>query len=839
VNPFARIQFDVARFLRFLRQLAVRPWRRADRARRRLVRIVTCVVIAIIMAPAAAAAGDSGVVWLQWLTMKDQHGFTIDDYAMTVGAGGVTDPTKWAANFLLTNFWDFYRLGIGVCIQMITWVLQFQALEMVRGPANSVATVLQDVVQSIGLVPVLGALSILISVALMYKGKTGAGLGEMATSIVIAGIVGTSLANPVSMVTGENGAIAQTQDAGAAIAVNVLHDSGGQNAPSAGADPQEAVQTAVSGGLIDAFIRKPQQLLSFGTVLDGKDVSAECKKSYEAWMKGHGMGDVKSACGDKVKKTVENPQNSLVGAVVVGPSTLFLGAWAFLLLLATLFLTGLAAFESAIFIKNVVQSILPGAHREAVFKGAATVLMCLAMLIVSVVILAVYILVVLGLFTNGSSAGIIQTFLMVDAISVAFLVGLAMHVFRVKKHGKKAGRAATQKISPRTLSHSSGRSVSGTIGGAARTGASMMRTRNMTKALATVGAGAATGGVAGAAMAAGKTTLKAKGANVLRKGVNGAGTVAKGTGTAARVATKYTVGAPVSVPRAARAAKETWGERKSAYAAQSQHLVDDLKSYGQRKQTQMRDGRKAVESYRDEYVGNLRAGGRAANRVAQTGATYLFAGGPQAARRHKELSADTTPPPPRYTEDGQRRSGASRVDVEQLAQQRERARLAQNAREEAIRRAQQPGGSAPRARRRWAPDRGTPSHHGASHTAAPANKRTGAETGASPAAKIASASTSATSTSKATSASRSTTAAASTSKTTSVSAGGSSSSTTSKRAASVSHPAGEEAAPAAGKTRVNPSTDVKKPAPNADAAAALRSQLSKPGTLQRKGGRVA
>jgi len=827
MNPFAHIRFDIARFARFLRQLAVRPWRRADRARRRLVRIVTCVVIAIIMAPAAAAAGDSGVVWLQWLTMKDQHGFTIDDYALTVGAGGITDPTKWAANFLLTNFWDFYRLAIGVCIQMITWVLQFQALEMVRGPANSVASVLQDVVQSIGLVPVLGTLSILISVALMYKGKTGAGLGEMATSIVIAGIVGTSLANPVSLVTGENGAIAQTQDAGAAIAVNVLHESGGQNAPAAGADLQEAVQKAVSGGLIDAFIRKPQQLLSFGTVLDGKDVSAECKKNYEAWMKGHGMDDVKSACGDKVKKTVENPQNSLVGAVVVGPSTVFLGGWAFLLLLATLFLTGLAAFESAIFLKNVVQSILPGAHREAVFKGASTVLMCLAMLIVSVVVLAVYILVVLGLFTNGSSAGIIQTFLMVDAISVAFLVGLAMHVFRVKKHGKKAGRAAAEKVSPaRTLSHSSGRSVSGTIGGAARTGASMMRTRNMAKALTAVGAGAATGGVAGAAMAASKTSLKAKGANVLRKGVNGAGTVAKGTGTAARVATKYTVGAPVSVPRAARAAKETWGERKSAYAAQSQHLVDDLKSYGQRKQTQMRDGRKAVESYRDEYVGNLRAGGRAANRAVQTGATYLFAGSPQAARRHKELSADTTPPP-RYTEDGQRRSGASRVDVAQLAQQREKARLDQNAREEAIRRSQQPGGGgAPRAQRRWAPDRGTSAHRTApaNHTAPPANKRTEGAPVAAPQSPSAP-------TSGATS--------AATSRAASSPTDGSSSAAASKRATSTSSTAGEASASAALKTRVNPSTDVKKPVPNADAASQLRSQLSKPGTMQRKGGRVA
>lgn len=656
------------------------------------------VIVPVVDAPVAIAAGGTGSIWLSWIGLKDKHGLKIDQYQLSVSQGGVTDPSTLGGAQIMGYFWDTYRLGIGVCIQMIDWVLGFEFLDMLRGPAASFATVMEDMVTTIGLIPVLGTLGVIMSMGLMLKGREGAGLAEMATTVVIAGLAGTALANPVERIAGDNGVIAVSQDLGAGITAKLLQDGGGQKGGKVGDDPHKVVQDSVSSQLIDGFVRKPQQLLNFGTAIDGKDVSAKCKKSYDDWLHGRGISGIKDNCGDKVKDTIEHPQNSVVGAVVVGPAVAFLGLWAVVLLLITILMTALAIYEAAVFGLKLIKAILPGSNRSGLFEGIGTVFLAMAMLIASVVLLGVYALVISGLFTNASSAGIVKTFLMVDALSVAFLVMLIWQVAKVRKNGRKAGKKAASAMSPRQLSHaSSGRNVGTHAVRAARTGVAAMRTRKMVNTLATVGTAAATGGVGAAAAKAG---MMSRGMSVASKGANVLGKSAQGAARGARLATKYTVGAPVSVPRAVSSMKESTGARKEAFAQHREQLVDQIRSTAERGRVQMRDRRRAIADYRDEYVGNLKSGGRAINREAQTVGGYLKSGPKEAVRRREEL---TPQPEQRSAEptwvNGRRVGGSTPITPEQRREQIQAEKRTRAAEADAMRRAQdgQPRPSA----RRW------------------------------------------------------------------------------------------------------------------------------------------
>lgn len=686
MRPDRQIRADLLRLKRALWALQYRAIGAAARWRRRAMAFAAFVLVPIIDAPVAVAAGGTGSVWLSWIGLKDKHGLKIDQYQLSVSQGGVTDVDTLGGAQIIGYFWDFYRLGIGVCIQMIDWVLGFEFLDMLRGPAASFATVMDDLVTTIGLIPVLGTIGVVMSMGLMLKGREGAGLAEMATTVVIAGLAGTALANPVERIAGDNGVIAVSQDLGAGITAKLLEDGGGQKGGTAGDDPHKVVQDSVSSQLIDGFVRKPQQLLNFGTAIDGKDVSAKCKKSYDDWLHGHGISGIKDNCGDKVKDTIEHPQNSVVGAVVVGPAVAFLGGWAIVLLLITILMTALAIYEAAVFGLKLLKAILPGSNRSGLFEGIGTVFLAMAMLIASVVALGVYALVISGLFTNASSAGIVKTFLMVDALSVAFLVMLIWQVAKVRKNGRKAGKKAAGAMSPRQLSHaSSGRNVGTHAVRAARTGVAAMRTRKMVNTLATVGTAAATGGVGAAAAKAG---MMSRGMSVASKGANVLGKSAQGAARGARAATKYTVGAPVSVPRAVSSMKESTGARKEAFTQHREQLVDQIRSTAERGRVQMRDRRRAIADYRDEYVDNLKSGGRAINREARTMGTYLRSGPKEAVRRREEL---TPQPAPRSTEptwvNGRKVVGSTPITPEQRAEQIQAEKRARAAEADAMRRA--------------------------------------------------------------------------------------------------------------------------------------------------------
>lgn len=543
--------------------------------------------------------GSAGSVWFNWLHDKDSYGRTPSDYDLRVKQGGVTDlVTKFGA-LALGLFWDFYRIAVEVVVWGLGFVLQFKFLALVRAPANVVAEVIQNTIGQLGIISTIATVSALISAVWWFKGRAGAGLGEMAVTAVIAALMGTALANPVTMITGPDGAMAKAQQMGSAISANLLttdaakHASGpvGTNASKdpgggGGDDPNKMVKDAATKRILDVFVRTPHQLLETGMALDGPGVPKACLKAYNKAFPHGSIQPMTKVCPPVVKDTVEHPQKSLVGAPVISIALLLTGIFIVILLGATGFLTGLAAFEAAKFSLVLLKAMFAGASRGALFVAVATVVVSLGLMIGAIVALAVYVLVLTGIFDQTHGWNIVQIYLFIDIACFICCVMAVLHLFRAKKHGKQLGKKVGDAFSPKptALPSPTRATMTQTATRAARSIQAHRNQRQLTGALQ------GGGGAARSLPAGGERRGLAK--------TVGRGAV-KGTMMAAKGAVAATIGAPVAIPRAVQATKTAMNTRRAMLNTKASLAKGSLAS---RKQS--------VQNYMGEYKNNVQAAGR-------------------------------------------------------------------------------------------------------------------------------------------------------------------------------------------------------------------------------------
>lgn len=601
---------------------------------------------------AVAADGDkAGAVWFTWLNATDSYGNTPAQYDLRVKQGGISDPIKAVGAFLLGWFWDIYRLAVSLMVWAFQFVLEFKFLEVVRVPANAVAEVIQDVTSQLGIVPLVAAVAVGVSGFRLLKGKFGAGFGEIGVTVVIVALLSTTLANPVGLVTGDNGLLATARDTGAELTANLLYPktgptpsrpvdpsdpesperggSAGDYTPATGT-PQDQARSAMTKRMLDTFVRTPHQLLNFGLFIDQKkvdpnasstgsattstvDTSAtdraypDCFNAYNAAFgkSGGSVNDMTKGdtCPEVVKDTMEQPDKSLSGAWLVAWAVFWTLLLGLLLLVASGFLIGLAAWEAAKFTYSLLRSILPGEGRESVATGAATMIVAAFLAMMSVVLIGIYLITLNSVFNATSGWNPVVVYIFIDLVAVAFLIGSGYMLFRARTAGKRFGRKAadamTPKSTPRAMAAGQPRTAGSAMASQARKYAT---TKVMTRA-------AARGGSAGNA---GPAAAQPQ-AQTLRNGQQKSSTptrlvkgTVKATGKAAKYAAMYTVGAPVAVPKAAAAAKvgsKAIANRFASGAAQQ---------YRDRRNRAAEAGKKAVTASRDyaqEWGGNVAAAG--------------------------------------------------------------------------------------------------------------------------------------------------------------------------------------------------------------------------------------
>ena len=375
--------------------------------RRRLVLAVAAAAALLLLAaaPADALPLDAPAPsnpWLAFFQPKDSHGFSPWQYELSVDQGGATDPGKAVAYFFANQMWMQYRFLVVAVMWLLDFVLQFKQLDLLKAPAEAVSASVQNVTGQIGIVTMMVTLSVVVSGVWLFRGRSGAAAGEIFTTAVIAALIGGALANPVGVLTGPDGALPAARDFGVQVSAQLV---GGASYAGTGASlpsPQTADQLrqTIDAKVLDSLIRTPHQLVNYGQVMD-RTKPASCVDAYNQALgviDDAGRDAVGVACGKETLDASSNTAAVQLGVMIVSTAGGFFFILVLALALALLIFTALALWEASKFLLVLIQSLIPGSSRAAMFISFATAVICVGMCAVTLMAVGLLLLVLDAVF---------------------------------------------------------------------------------------------------------------------------------------------------------------------------------------------------------------------------------------------------------------------------------------------------------------------------------------------------------------------------------------------------------------------------------------------------------
>ena len=551
--------------------------------------------------------------WLAFFQPMDSHGFSPWQYELSADQGGATSPGKAVAYFFACQMWMQYRFLVVAVMWLLDFVLQFKQLDLLKAPAEAVSSSVQNVTGQIGVVPMMVTISVVMSGVWLFRGRSGAAAGEIFTTAIISALIGGALANPVAVLTGPDGALPAARDFGVQVSAQLVGGASyaGTGASVPGPQSAEQLRQTIDAKVLDNLIRIPHQLINYGQVLD-RTKPESCLAAYNKALgvvDDAGRNAVGDACGKETKDASDNTGAVQLGVMVVSTAGGFFFLLVLALALALLVFTALALWEASKFLVVLIQSLIPGSSRSAMFISFCTAVICVAMCAVTLMAVGLLLLVLDAVFVATAAWPPVTVFLIVDLMLLAGAIVAFVMVFRAKRSGVKMGERVSKAMQPRPSALPNGGGLFNTARQLAQPALQMRQNAKLRQSLAPAYAGGPTGGPGRAGPAstspAGSSTSQGAG-SASRPGA--LSTVGKAAWTAGQIGLASTVGAPVYAPRAAAAAKKIATARKVAMAAKLQAKGDAVSS----RVTQARDD---ATAFGQEYVHNVAVAGRTVGRA--------------------------------------------------------------------------------------------------------------------------------------------------------------------------------------------------------------------------------
>lgn len=572
---------------------------RLTRTRTRLL-FGVLVLAALVVVPAGIAMADPGDgaanTWVSPFKTKDSHGIPMSSYTLSIDEGGVTNPKNQIASFFLTSGWDMYRIYVGVALWIFDYALQFQMLDLLKGPATAVATALEQTIGQLGVIPVMTLMAFGICAIWIQTGKSAAGFSGLCIALLMGAMLTTAAVKPMDTLVGEDGLILGARDLGVGLSSQIV--TGGESQSTDGKE----LQSNSSAKLVDTFVRTPHQLINYGAAID-KD--AKCVKVYDEDLKKgypvNGADDDRprknmGKCNKAYVAAADNPMNGLIGLTMIYPSGGLLVLF-FIILAAVLgVLTALAMFEATRAAWVMLKAIIPGSGTGEIWESICIVGVVLAYIVVTLMSVGAFLLLLEALMT-AEGVDVRMMFILVDCVVLVASIMLLLQLARARKAGKKLGQNITSKVMPQAkavdVNKASPMRVISATAGMASPAIGMMAHRRMNNGAP--GQTAPTAATTAAATAAGGPTPPRKTGLV------------KGTTKLAWGATKLglasTVGAPVYAPRAAGAVKAGMSAKRTQLGQKFSQAKANTAQRVDAKRTQATD-------FGREYAHNVGAAGK-------------------------------------------------------------------------------------------------------------------------------------------------------------------------------------------------------------------------------------
>jgi hypothetical protein len=440
--------------------------------------------------------------------VTDARGMPISAYTVKSDTGGVLDWDLGLQNFLTELGFMATKWIIAFCCWLIAWALSFGLAKMLLAPVLSVANSLHArVIMELGLPTLFLAVCALICTFRIFFGDRAKGFGDAALSLVLAALTTTLLASTPQTLMGEDGALGAARGFSLEVA-DVILDANPDTPKDTGGVTTEAtgptLARPLTDALTDAFIVKPAMLLQYGRTFDGECAQkyADSKLEQLAWERAFDsrMAEVEKldgltgfatdyATGQPAfdlsmswaidhygNRPMEQFEEECVpgNADAAKKASMDKLGGAFFLLVAALIVavlvTGLAgsflvaqariAWDAIRGEPALIAGTIPGAGRAFLWDWAASVLRSLALMLTSVIALAVFIVVITAILDPAQAnwgRELTIRFLVLDILCFAAVkkrkklaerTGQIAHNFRTKMAGARIGGTNGSIFSP-------------------------------------------------------------------------------------------------------------------------------------------------------------------------------------------------------------------------------------------------------------------------------------------------------------------------------------------------------------------------------------------------------
>lgn len=310
------------------------------------------------------------------------------------------------------------RSSTALALWLVEWAYGFGVQERLGGPAVDVARQYQsDVIGPLGLGHLAWTYAVAWAAIAALRGRLTMAAGELAISILAAGLAGIVLANPAGYMQG-------TTDTMSRLSGALLATGTGQPPPEGAADA-DAVMEPLQAEIHAAFVEAPYDYLNWGGPLPESCAAAR----DEILATGpHGADDeprdiMRDAGCDTQADFNERPDSSrLFGAVLTFGAALLMAVLLGLVALTVVVAQVIAVMLWAVAPFALLSGILPGAGRELAWRWLTALARAVLAVVGMSFVLSILLLTVSALLEGSADLGLVERFALVNMVVVAMYV---------------------------------------------------------------------------------------------------------------------------------------------------------------------------------------------------------------------------------------------------------------------------------------------------------------------------------------------------------------------------------------------------------------------------------
>ncbi|WP_237189259.1 hypothetical protein [Rothia nasimurium] len=379
---------------------------------------------------ARAEDGTATTMYLPVGHITDSHDVPLSAYStLPLDNGNLTHPMRSARAFILNILWSIYYFATLLLTVTVDFILGLTWLNWLLSPLFLLATSVQVVTAKLIIIPTALTLSALAGAILWMRGHKTTALIEVLVALCISAFALSPLANPVTYLQGDNGALQQSAQYGNELSQSLLNE--------------ENTSSPISASVIDVAIRIPAQIISFGKNLDG-----ECATTYnDMLIAGDTPEDIRKAinsCDEEAKANNET-DSFLALAFFIVFAIGFQGLWLIVTVLLFFILKDsfFAAGNAINVIWRSVLAVMPWGTRYGLYNSFTQMWVNILAVGLYIALTAVY-LWLYARFTEltGGTYMIYQNFF----LGIIALV-MVFTLFKMKKNGKSLGEQLSKRLS--------------------------------------------------------------------------------------------------------------------------------------------------------------------------------------------------------------------------------------------------------------------------------------------------------------------------------------------------------------------------------------------------------